>query len=236
MNNKQGVEILDLKLSAESFAQIPDWNSRIWRYMDLAKFVSLLQNGALYFPVVAELGDDLEGTPPRVPSGNALQELSAFSAWSVNRCITFASCWHLGEDESAAMWAIYAGRQQGIAIQSTLDALKKAFPPAAREDLRETLKIGLVEYIDPDLEVTPPHITNLYADVLRKRHWYAYEKEVRVICSPPDNWVGPVSVNEQGRFRRSGVLVRCNLRELIQQVVVAPHAPPYFRPDRKSVV
>jgi hypothetical protein len=128
------------------------------------------------------------------------------------------------------MWAIYAGRHQGIAVQSTLNGLGRAFPTAVMEDVNKILKIGRVEYIDPNTEITPPRFSNMYDNVLRKRLWYAYENEVRILCSPLNNWVEPALTNEPGRFKRSGVWVRCNLHELIQSVVIAPHAPPYFKP------
>ena len=75
----------------------------------------------------------------------------------------------------------------------------------------------------------------MYAQVLRKRHWYKYENEVRLLCTRPDNWVEPVSVNEPGHFRRSGVWVRCNLREMIRSIVVAPKAPSYLKPALSEV-
>ena len=34
----------------------------VWRYMDFTKFVSLLQNGGLYFPAIADLHDTFEGS------------------------------------------------------------------------------------------------------------------------------------------------------------------------------
>jgi hypothetical protein len=39
----------------------------VWRYMDLWGLVSMLEHNALYFPVLAELGDELEGARPRLP-------------------------------------------------------------------------------------------------------------------------------------------------------------------------
>jgi hypothetical protein len=209
MKTDRPAEILDLEFSREPLSPLPDLKARIWRYMDLAKFVSMLQNNALYFPVVADLGDNLEAAPPRLPSNaSAMERQSAFSSWSLFRCINFASCWHLAEDESAAMWAIYAGRHQGIAIQSTLQALFQSFPVAAQEDANGILKIGRVEYTDPDREEVPKKLVDSYAAVLRKRHWYRYEEEVRIICSPPDNWMEPTSMNSPGGFQRAGVWVR----------------------------
>jgi hypothetical protein len=229
-------EILHLGLSHEPLSLIDDWNEKIWRYMDLAKFVSMLQNDALFFSVVAMLGDDLEAAPPTLPkSDDAFQKRKACSIWSLNRCINFASCWHRSDDESAAMWMIYAGGDQGIAIQSTLDGLRRAFPPATEEDANKILKIGLVDYIDPSAEVPLPRIGNTYQSVLLKRMWYASEREMRIICSPPDNWIEPSSLHESGGFKKAGVWVHCGLRELIQAVIVAPKAPSYLEPAVREI-
>jgi len=204
--------------------------------MDLAKFVSMLQNGGLYFAVLAQLGDDMEAAPPRLPKGaGPLEEERVFGGWSLFRCISFANCWHRAEHESAAMWAIYAGRHQGVAIQSTLKALSKAFPTATEEHVNKMLKIGFVEYIDPDAEEPLPFLIDGYKAVLRKRLWYSYEQEVRLICNPPDNWVEPTSMGARGGFKRSGVWVRCDLKEAIQNVVVAPKSPPYLEAAVREV-
>ena len=145
MDTNSGAEVLDLQLSAEPFSHIPDLSARIWRYMDLAKFVSMLQNQALYFSVVAKLGDDMEAASPRLPSGaDPFQQQSVFGLWSLCRCITFASCWHLAEDESAAMWSIYSGRDQGIAVQSTLKALSIAFPSPSRRTQIRSSSLGVL--------------------------------------------------------------------------------------------
>lgn len=157
MDTNSGAEVLDLQLSAEPLSHIPDLSARILPYMDLAKFISMPQNQALYFSVVAKLGDDMEAASPRLPSSaDPFQQQSVFGLWSLCRCITFASCWHLAEDESAAMWSIYSGRDQGIAVQSTLKALSIAFPVALQEDANKIVKFGRVEYIDPEYEEVPP--------------------------------------------------------------------------------
>lgn len=63
-------------------------------------------------------------------------------------------------------------------------------------------------------------------EVLRKRSWYSYEKELRLIFTVskekvdrPDDWP---------KRSADGFLVRCDLRKLIEQVVVSPKAPPYL--------
>jgi hypothetical protein len=204
--------------------------------MDLAKFVSMLQNEALYFSVLAKLGDDLEAAPPKLPSSaGPLEQQRAFHFWSLNRCITFASCWHLAPDESAAMWAVYAGRNQGIAIQSTINSISRAFPAATEEDTKKILKIGLVRYIDPDAEEKLPFLVNSYQLALTKRYWYSYENELRIMCSPIDNWVEPLSVQHAGGFKRVGLWVHCNLKQAIERVIIAPNAPAYFESAVREV-
>lgn len=36
----------------------------IWRYMDLSKFIALIQSQSLYFPIITNLGDPFEGSVP----------------------------------------------------------------------------------------------------------------------------------------------------------------------------
>src|ERR1022692_3386846 len=47
--------------------QVPPPEAQLWRFMDLAKLVTMLDRQALYFPVLAALDDKLEGALPRVP-------------------------------------------------------------------------------------------------------------------------------------------------------------------------
>ena len=42
-----------------------DFSQKIWRYMDLAKFISLLSKEALYFSCPADFNDPFEGFIPR---------------------------------------------------------------------------------------------------------------------------------------------------------------------------
>lgn len=48
-----------------SFPQPEKPLTPVWRYMDFAKLVSLLQHGALYFPRLDRLADPFEGSLSR---------------------------------------------------------------------------------------------------------------------------------------------------------------------------
>lgn len=198
--------------------------------MDLWKLVSMLANRALYFPVVATLGDQLEAAPLELPEGSS--NLDKFKQWHFWRqwcCTFFVSCWHCAPHESDAMWRIYAGRNQGIAINSTFQALSDAFDPAGADAPPEHLiRAGLVAYIAPDSK--EPMFRRAYGDehVLRKRGWYAYEKELRLIIERAGNFIEPRSLVGFGRYKTGGIWVRCDLGKLIRGVVLSPASPKFY--------
>jgi hypothetical protein len=57
-----------------SFPPPSDRGVKIWRYMDLAKFVSLLQDSSFHFCRADRLGDPFEGS---VPLKNSAEHLSS---------------------------------------------------------------------------------------------------------------------------------------------------------------
>jgi toxin ParE1/3/4 len=211
-----------------SIARVNPDTPVIWRYMDLGKFVSMLEHGGLYFPVVAALGDELEAVRPRLPDGSSeTEEWKRWQEWNMARYVVCASCWHCAPDESAAMWEIYAGRNQGIAVRSTTQALSDAFPVAESDDKGQLVEARLVEYIDPDLR-EPMTSSGRFDLVTRKRRWYCYENELRVVWMAAKNWEEPPGLFDLGNCKSVGFWLTCDLRELIQEVVVAPKAPPYL--------
>lgn len=215
--------------------RIPEARAGIWRYMDLGKLISMLVHQALFFPVVASLGDELEAARPKLPAGSTETERRQASfSWKQWRCICFANCWHCSEAESAAMWEIYAGRNQGIAVKSTFQSLASAFPAAAEDDKGQLIKVGLVEYIDPDLEQAMPSRLDGDIEVLRKRNWFSYEQELRLIFTIPNNMVDPWE--DGAPFRTAGIWVPCDLRRLIEGVLIAPKAPPYLESAVREVL
>ena len=49
MATPSGPDILTLKYVETIYGQAPPPDAQLWRYMDLAKFVSMLDRNALYF-------------------------------------------------------------------------------------------------------------------------------------------------------------------------------------------
>jgi hypothetical protein len=135
------------------------------------------------------------------------------------------------------MWEIYTSRNQGIAVRSTLDALSNAFPQAAADDPPSNiLKAGLVEYMALDHQEPSPGGLEGERDVLRKRRWYDYEKEVRTFRSDVKNWVEPFEGFAWGAYRSAGVWVKCELKTLINSVIMAPKSLPYMESAVQKVL
>ncbi len=132
-------------------------NIPIWRYMDFAKFVSLLHRRAIFFTSVSRLvmSDPYEGVLTRpdatfrytlsdiqqslegqdVPMSSAetllgilnRQKDDELSRISIWQQSMLVSCWHMNEFESAAMWRLYSLNDSGIAIKSTFSRLSESF-------------------------------------------------------------------------------------------------------------
>jgi hypothetical protein len=84
---------------------------------------------------------------------------------------TYVSCWCASEYESHALWRIFCGPAEGIAIRTSLPVLTAAL---------DNLVVRNVTYCDPGSEASTPNLIDLAA---RKRRMFDYEKEVRVIAT-----------------------------------------------------
>ena len=180
MGTPNGPDILKLSYVDMGTRQVPPAEAQLWRFMDLAKLVSILDRNALYFPVLASLNDELEGSPPRPPQGATDEDrLRAYDTWQYNRTVLFVNCWHQSDDESAAMWALYGN--QGVAVRTTFGLLSKAVHqcPSANPPVPDLTLVGaMVDYLSPDKTSPPADVSNPIAHALRKLRWYEYEKEV----------------------------------------------------------
>ena len=119
----------------------------LWRYLDFTKFVSLLDKRALFLARADKLMDPFEGS---FPKGDVTRHIESFQEtikllqenlpYSLeefghplldfvreSRKFTLISCWHESSHEYAAMWRLYTGEQDGIAIKTDFQSLAKGF-------------------------------------------------------------------------------------------------------------
>lgn len=212
--------------------QPPRPEVRVWRYMDFAKYVSILDTSCLYFARSDRLGDPFEGSYPRsnvadrsrryqdVPEADRVDRLADISGllkWM--REWTYVSCWHMNEHESAAMWKLYAKSNEAVAIVSSYDRLAECLP--------NSVSIGAVKYIDYELERLPEEGKLLHS-FMHKRRSFEHEHEARAFVQelPKVNGIG--ALQTELRNSELGLPVAIKPACLIESVYVAPTTPDWF--------
>jgi hypothetical protein len=198
-----------------------DLNLKVWRYVDLGKLLDLLESRSLFFPLMSVLvdADPYEGflgeaTIAEIRRRPDMDEKSKQTLLKLHedaKKLLYVSCWHMNEQESAAMWSLYIRGGEGLAIQTTVKRLMDSFAVAMDIDV----SVGEVQYIDYRSERIG--WANIFAPVLRKRASFAHEHELRAIVARTpkvgDQW---------------GARVPIRVEDLIERIVMAPTAPAWL--------
>lgn len=206
-------------------------NSKVWKYLDFTKFVSLLDRESLYFARADRLNDSFEGSypefnvkhRPQVYKNIPLNVLSGFSGiFEKVRKFTFLNCWHKNEYESAAMWNLYLKSNEGISVQSTFKKLKDSL----KQYHKESVFIGEVKYIDYQSQWMPEG--NLLYAFVHKRKSFRHEKEIRVLIQrlPISKKKKRINLNKKPIL--DGFYVPINLKILIEKIYISPSAPKWI--------
>lgn len=228
------------------FIEPDSGDARLWRYMDLARFLSILENRALFFPSVATLAeiDPYEGEPAlakiRAAQASGADALRTFRLNAeVFKHLNFFNCWHMNDSESDAMWKIYIKGSEGIAIQSTVDRIRLSFHNSA-----DTVYMGKIQYVvdHSDFEHPTNPLLGL-SDYMFKRPAFQHEQEVRlgtyrsdVRSEFVDEATGRIKIPTSGVTiddillspGRKGVYVQADIPILIERVVISPFSPTWF--------
>ena len=154
-------------------------NTRIWRYMSFARFVSMLQRKRLWLSNIELLDDKWEGMlggsqlnailnnrPSSLTAEDALKQIKKIV--TNQRKLTFVNCWTASEHKSHALWRIFCPSSEGVVIQTTLARLRKSVGVPV-------LEVTYGEYDSSDVT------TDVSKLVTQKRPMFAYEQEVRVV-------------------------------------------------------
>ena len=101
---------------------------RLFRYMSAVALFDIIMNERLYFHPLHGFEDQWEGVPlererealrkfgeRNHPKDDLMRGVYA-NLLDLGRSTIWASCWHEADDESMAMWKIYAGTSQGCCI------------------------------------------------------------------------------------------------------------------------
>lgn len=204
----------------------PAGNPTLWRYMDVTKFIDLLERQALFFCRSDLLGDPWEGTiaglTARQVAQNAERQgiptevlMPAIGSDGM-RAHVFVNCWHANEYESAAMWKVYLQSSEGIAVRTDHSALLAALEPAPH-----VIRSTMIRYIDYETESFP--ITNAFWPFVHKRRSFQHEHELRLVF-----WASEDRNQALAMPGSSGVSIPIDVRSMIRAVHVAPTSPKWL--------
>lgn len=213
-----------------NFETPPD-ETPVLRYMRIAKLVSILSSGQLYFRRLDKLPDEFEGTLPSPTFDRTHPWLT--EGYYANRQLTAINCWSIAHHECDGMWRVYTLPDDGIAIQSTVGRLKNSFPKIGIfGDCK--MHIGRVRYVDYsayDLSGGSRTAFNSLLPVMHKKHEYAYEHEVRlVLCE-----IG-CSIAHAFISSTDGVSVPISPSTLIEKIRVTRTAPDWYLDSVKDLM
>lgn len=242
-DNEQSKTLLGM-LSPEhekSMNQDKDKSKWLWRYMDLSKFVHLLNRKAIFFTNANRFEDKREGllhTPRNVRAMNILAKMAEIqdensykdpNEWQRTlRDQMAVSCWTQASSESVALWKMYTNGIDGVCIRTNLDTLLEQFNsekiPVLLHKKVTYSGLGKIDELDAFFRKTPE---------------WAFESEYRFLV----NMAGGLNMNafkpnenEPSFFGfRSGVYVPVEPLQVIKEIRVHYQAPNWIYEDIKAL-
>lgn len=231
----------------------------VWRYLTFPKFIHLISYGALWFCRLQHLIDEFEGKLPHqslakmrekneetkrkmqkhFPSAEHQRQIEEWPEKNVSdgKSLTAVNCWFIGDSESEFMWNEYVGSREGVAVKSTIRAVRDSVFLSRRVSF-----IGPVKYVDFDTyqmstyEAAQAH----HRAFLKDRNKFSQECELRLstmniktlACLDP---IGRTYTKEDiagknmNNFDSAGLQIRVDLKSLFDTVVLHPESDPWFK-------
>ena len=194
-----------------------DPNTIVWKYLDLSKFLELLLSQKLFMSRSDKFEYQYEGTFSE-PTFEEIKRISInnpefLAYYKSHREKVVISSWHINEYESFAMWQIFTGNSEGLAIQSTIGRLQTAVLP----EKKYVQFIGQVNYIDYKKEYIP--FDDMFFPFLFKRKSFQYEREVRIISD-----IGNENINI-----KEGMKIDIDINQLIEKIYIHPKSENWYK-------
>ncbi|RZJ30892.1 MAG: hypothetical protein EOO48_03710 [Flavobacterium sp.] len=189
----------------------------VWKYLTLSKFLELLISQQLFMSRSDKFEDQYEGTFSE-PTFEEMKRLSAdnpkfLDFYKTHREKVIVSSWHINEYESFAMWQIFSGNSEGLAIRSTVGRLQKALAA----DTQYQQHIGQVNYIDYKREYIP--FEDAFFPFLFKRKSFQYEREIRIISD----------LSHSGLTINDGLKINVDICQLIDKIYIHPKSENWYK-------
>lgn len=249
------------KLEHPCFPQPTDGSVRVWRYLDLAKFIWLLENQKLYMSRLDLLNDPHEGSTPKFLAEQWNQELFQSIAGSRQKSLLQEFGDALGNEKFLAeipriiqqhdqMSSINQKMRKHFYVNcwhlgnSESEAMWRLYCPGNSGVAIQTSYNKLVASVENhsslfigkvsyiDYEFQGFPQGNILYPVMHKRISFAHEQEVRLVTTKfPENWGTP-----QEEVNPLGVLFDWPLDMVVEAIHVDPYAPVYFHDVVSSVI
>ncbi len=240
------------KLKHPCFPQPEDGSTRIWRYLDLAKFVWLLEKQKLYLSRMDLLGDPHEGSTPQFLAELwDQQSLSFFLSHELNQLLQ-------GNDKDEGIKKL-SDRVQSVTQlnlhrrevaqknrrwmyvncwhlgNSESEAMWRLYCPNNNGVAIQTTYSKLVESVGDDPELHIGKVTyidyekqgfppgNMFYPAMHKRISFMHESEVRLVkMQTPENF------GTSQEFSPPGISVEWPIEPTVDAIYVNPYAPEFF--------
>lgn len=223
---------------------VPKNNVKLWRYMDIASFLSLLVDSSLSFVRADLMEDKFEGTFPKLNShmlnsqaktliseGKLRNEyINLSEILTRDKTHIFMNCWCKEDTEMIHMWKIYS-KQNGVAIETTYEDLKSSIS----DD--ESIFPTEIRYVDFDRQSFDFKSNGLSLFTI-KRIEYKSESEFRLLVSHPrkiENQLTKYKTHEEIAipraiaYERTKVIkIKVDLEKLIKTIHISPFAPDWY--------
>ncbi len=195
------VQVMDPNiLLSRADLRIPSLSTPLWRYLDIPRFVSLLDGRCLHFIQASIMEDTYEGSvsgPTLASRHQRSEDLAHYltsqlgSEWTAEMTSNIfsqdlsaqvmLSCWHMNEYESAAMWKLYCPQGDGVAIRTTAGKLILGLPATVEDS---GILASEVIYVDYDTFEIPEG--NIFWRYMHKRMSFSHEQEFRAFLLQGD--------------------------------------------------
>jgi hypothetical protein len=222
-------------MTYETHPELPDItdpDTVLWRYVDLYKWLDMLQTSELHLTRADLMEDRWEGAysdvniamrPSLYGKDWAMMAPSMARIYEFGRTHTYLNCWYIGAGESYAMWKIYDAIGKGVAIRTTAGRLKDALVGSHKP----ALSGAKVQYVDYSTTLIPE--SNLFYPYVHKRLSFSHESEYRLLTM----WTPEaLETDADGRAIRmkpdvppSFLRETVDLNRLVEAVYVSPDAP-----------
>ncbi len=205
-----------------------DNNEILWRYIDLPKFVSMLEEKALWLARADSFKDRHEGRFPdemrqliekayegfEIDNESPVEDADDFQDYLLKN--TFINCWHKNFDENMVMWEVYGEVNNAVAIQTNVGKIKASIDITNISGFSLMLKNVIYKRAD---EITG---VLLYEDCFfRKRPHFSFEQEVRISLDT-------YSRLSPSKKTPNGYKLPININGLIRKILVHPDSEDWF--------